>query len=486
MPIAMTLHQFFTILRARKGLAISIVAASVVIAALLSVLLPKQFTARASVVVDVKSADPIVGTMSAAMMAPSYMATQVDIMESDRVALRVVRSLRMTDSDNMRSQWQKDTDAQGQFEVWIAHLLQKKLDVKPARESNVIHVSFSAVEPKFAAAVANAFVQAYLDTTLDLRVDMARKYSGFFDEHSKKLREDVESSVAKLSLMQRERGIFSTEERLDVETARMNELSTQLVAMQSTSADSKSRQVAAMASADTLQDVITNPVVASLRGDLARQESKLQELRSRYGEAYPQVVELTANVNTLRSKLEQETQRLSSSIGVTNVINVSRESQIKAALEAQRIKVLKMKQERDEIGVLQRDAELAQRAYDGVMGRLTQMSMESQSTQTNASVLMQASEPAKPSFPKLAFNLPIGAVLGLLLGIAAVLVREAADRRVRSAEDVARELRLPVLGTMVGTPTRWWRRRARSPMTVLIFRRFSGQTPDPTAAAAAS
>lgn len=477
----MTLRQFLTILRARRWLALSIVGACMTIATALSVLLPKQYTASASVVIDIKSADPIAGTTSVALTAPSYMATQVDIMESDRVALRVVRALRITDSERMRAQWQEETQSQGQFEVWIAHLLQKKLDVKPARESNVIHVSFSAVDPKFAAAVANAFVQAYLDTTIDLRVDAARKYSAFFDERSKKLREDLEHAQNRLSTVQKERGILATDERIDVETSRMNELSTQLVAMQSASADSKSRQVAAVAAADTLQDVISNPVVANLRADLARSDAKLQELHARYGDAHPQVIDLRTNVNALRAKLEQETQRLSTSVGVTNVINVARESQIRASLDAQRTKVLKLKEQRDEISVLQRDAEAAQRAYDGVMGRLTQTSLESLSTQTNASVLMQASEPSKASFPKLSFNLVIGLFAGVLLAVAAVIARESIDRKVRSVEDVARDLRLPVLGTLSGAkPANWWR-RSRAPLTVRIFRRFAVKT-NPAAA----
>lgn len=470
----MSLTQFLTVLRARKWLAASLFAAGIAVAALISLVLPRQYTASASVVIDIKSADPIAGTVSPAMTVPSYMATQVDIMESDRVALRVVRALRMTESDAMRTQWMKDTQGQGPLDVWIAHLLLRKLDVKPARESNVIHVSFSAVEPKFAAAVANAFVQAYLDTTLDLRVDAARKYSSFFDERGKKLREEVERTQARLSEFQKSSGILATDERIDVETARMNELSSQLVAMQSASADSRSRQVAAMQAADTLQDVITNPVVASLRADIARQDAKLQELNARLGEQHPAVIEQRANLAALRAKLEQETLRLSTSVSVNYVINASRESQVKQALDAQRTKVLKMKEERDELAVLQRDAEIAQRAYDGVMGRLTQMSLESQSTQTNASVLMTATEPSRHSFPKLGFNLVIGAFVGALLAVAAVLGREAADRRVRSIEDVARELHLPVLGSLVGTPpSRWWKRSKALPLTVRVMRRIT-------------
>ena len=115
-----------------------------------------------------------------------------------------------------------------------------------------------------------------------------------------------------------------------------------------------------------------------------------------------------------------------------------------------------MKAKRDEAAVLLRDVEHAQRAYDGVMARLTQMSLESQITQTNASVLAPAVEPSRHSSPKLSFNLAIGALVGVLLGIAGALLRESTDRRIRTLEDVARDVGLPVLGTMIGRTQRGW------------------------------
>ncbi len=445
----MTSTQFLRILRARWLLAVSLLVLALGVATALSLWLPKQYTARASVVIDVKTSDPIAGAISASVLAPSYMATQVDIMESERVALRVVRSLKMAESPDMRSQWQRDTAAQGNFESWLAQLLLRKLEVKPARESNVIEVHFTSVEPRFAATIANAFVQAYLDTVLDLRVDPARRYAAFFDERAKQLREDMEKAQTRLSTFQNTHGILAADERLDVETVRMNELSSQLIGLQTASADGRSRQVAAYTSADTLQDVIANPVVAGLRADLVRQETRLQELGSRLGDSHPSVVELGTNIGTLRSKLEQETRRLSASVTVNSIISESRESQVRNSLEAQRSKLMLMKRERDQLGALQRDTELAQKAYEGVVARQTQTLLESQTTQTNASVLLLATEPSRASSPLLVLNLMIGALAGALLAVAAVLMREAADRRVRSVEDVLRELRLPVLGTLL-------------------------------------
>jgi polysaccharide biosynthesis transport protein len=445
----MSFTQLLTVLRARWLLALSLFALSLGVALALSLLLPQQFTATASVVVDVKTADPIAGALSAAVLAPSYMATQVDIMQSDRVAARVVRNLKLSESGEMRRQWDEDTGSRGNFEVWLGQLLSRKLDVKPARESNVIEVHFTSVDARFAAAVTNAFVQAYLDTTLDLRVDPARRYSSFFDERAKRLREDLERAQARLSALQNRKGIMATDERLDVDNARLNELSTQLVMLQAASADARSRQVAADTAAETFSDVFNNPVVAGLRADVARLEARQKELSARVGDNHPALIELRANLAELRARMEQETRRLSASVGVSSIVTEARESQLRQALEAQRGKVLRMKSERDEIAVMQRDVEQAQRAYDGVVARLTQASLESLSTQTNASLLMAATEPTRASFPRLPLNLVIGAFVGVLLALAAVLARETADRRLRSVEDVQRDLLLPVLGSLM-------------------------------------
>jgi hypothetical protein len=121
---------------------------------------------------------------------------------------------------------------------------------------------------------------------------------------------------------------------------------------------------------------------------------------------------------------------------------------VRAALEAQRSKVLKLKDQRDESQVLQRDLEAAQRAYDAVGARLTQTSLESQNNQTNISVLTRASVPARHSSPRLLLNMLVAVFLGGMLAVGIALLRELIDRRVRSPEDLVRTIGLPVIGSI--------------------------------------
>jgi len=440
----MSFAQFLAILRARWWVALAIMLLSVVTALGVSLLLPKQYTATASVVVDMKP-DPVAAVMYQGMLGSAYMATQVDVLESDRVAQRVVKNLRLAENPQVRSQWQQATGGQGSIEQWLSETFKASMTVKPSRESNVINVSYRSQDPRFAAALANAFVQAYVDTTLELRVDPAKQYSTFFDVRAKELRESLERAQSRLSEFQREKGIIANDERFDVENYRLNELSSQLVAAQGMAAEASSRHANA---GDRMQEVLNNPLIASLKVDLSRSEAKLKELTSRLGESHPQVVEARANINELRSRIGAETERVLGSVGITNNVNRSREAQIRAELEQQRQKVLKMKALRDEGAVLVRDVENAQRAYDAVLQRLNQTSLESQTTQSNVYVLTQATPPTAASSPKVGLNTMLALLVGTLLGLAATLVLEMMDRRLRVREDVMANLGLPLLGTL--------------------------------------
>ena len=106
------------------------------------------------------------------------MATQIDIINSDRVAQRVVKLLRMDESPAIREQWIEATEGEGDLVVWLAELLKKKLNVKPSRDSNVINIEFSGADQSFAAVVANTFAQAYIDINLELKVEPARQHCG--------------------------------------------------------------------------------------------------------------------------------------------------------------------------------------------------------------------------------------------------------------------------------------------------------------------
>ena len=477
----MSLGQCLAILRARWRGALLVFMLTVVANITVSLLLPKQYTATASVVVDFKP-DPVTAMIYGGLPPPGLMGTQVEILQSERVARRVLRNLKLADSPQVREQWLQATSGVGNIETWLLDAFQKRLEVKPSREAGVVSVSYKAPDPNFAAGVANAFVQAYLETSLALRVDPAKQYSAFFDTRAKEARETLEKAQTKLSAFQKANGIVATDERFDVETTRLNELSSQAVMLQALASESGSRQAQARgASADKMQEVLNNPLIGNLSAEVSRAEARLQELNARLGTEHPQVQEAKANIASLRARLEAETQRVVGGVGVSNSIARQRGAEIRVALEAQRAQVLRMKAVRDEGLVLVRDVESAQRAFDAVVARFNQSTLESQTTQSNVALLTSAEPPLEPSSPKILLNALLAVALGGLLAVGGALLLELMNRRVRGAQDVSATLGLPLLGMLVPTQSgRFWRSRDDS---TLAQRRMVGLTRAPNQSA---
>jgi len=380
------------------------------------------------------------------------MATQVEVIQSDRVSQQVVRLLKLNESAQMREQWREATQGQGNFESWEGNSLRGGLEVKPSRESSVITISYKAPDPKFATALANAYAQTYLDVSLELRVDPAKQYGKFFEERGAQLREKLEQARAKLTEFQRDKGIVGSDERLDVETSRLDQLSSQLVALQGVAADSAGHAAQARARPGEIPEVTGNPLISNLKIDLSRQEAHLKELSERLGDSNPAITELKANIDETRSRLNTETARIGSGTSISNTINDARLAELKASIDAQRVKVLHLKEARDELAVLAADVDAAQRAYDGVSTRANATELESRTTQTNLYLLSPATEPLKPSSPRTTLNMLLALFVGTLLAVGVAMLIELFDRRVRSASDVTQIADIPLLGVLARKP----------------------------------
>ena len=222
-----------------------------------------------------------------------------------------------------------------------------------------------------------------------------------------------------------------------------------MVALQAQASDASIRQTQAQSpNADKMGEVLNNPVISSLKADLARSEVRLQEMSARFGDSHPSMLETRASIAEIRARIEAETRRIVGSVGVNNTISRQREGELRAALEAQRNKVLKLKAMRDEGLMLAREAENVQRLYEQVTARTNQSSLESQSNQTNISLLSEARAPNDASSPRVLLNTVLGSIIGLVLAVVAALGFESVDRRLRLPSDIVDALALPIIGSI--------------------------------------
>jgi chain length determinant protein EpsF len=436
----MNLRQYFFMFRVRWRLALGIMLATVAVAVPVILTLPKQYTASTSLGVETKSPDPI--TM---MLMPTNLASQEEIIRSERVTRKVIETLGLDADPELRELWQKQ-GAQGRYEDWLAEGLQRRLTVVPSRRGdNIITIQYRSASPAEAATVANAFARHYAQAAIEMKVEPARQYARYFGEQNKRLRAELEAAQARLSAFQRDKGIGIRDENLNAETERLASLAAQLTAAQSEGVDAKSKL---RAGGDALPEVMQNAVIQGLRGDILRMEAKLRDAAANLGANHPQYRAMQAELGELKARLEAETRHVVRSVSAARTLSGDKEKELKAALEAQRKKLLAMRADRDQLAVLERDVDAAKQAYETAERRFTQTHLESQATQSNVFVIRPAIEPLAPSFPKVRLYIVASILFGALLGIATAHALETLDRRVRCVEDLVALARLPVLSVI--------------------------------------
>jgi polysaccharide biosynthesis transport protein len=444
----MSFSEFLSVIAARWKLTALLALAVVAAGIWLAQVVPHRYVASASMLIEMgKAADPIGRGGLIGLEQKAYMATQVQVLGSERVARAVGKSLSPEHTAAFRQTW-AETGHRGDFDAWLASELLRNVSILPSRESNVVAVRFRAESPHVAASVANAFIAQYMATAVDLRVQSAQQYLGFFQQQAEDHRLTLEKARAALTRFNQSRGILGADDRQDVESARLAELSREITVLEAQLAESAGRDAQARTRAAQMREVTTDPVIIAMRTDLQRSRTALSEAQQALGENHPRIVELRQSINDQVDRLERETARVTAGLGVERNVLTQRLAAARSAMREQRDRVAQLSEARSEASVLIADVESAQRAYDSVINGLQQIRLESQATQGNATLLEEAVPPLRQSMPNLPLILAVAAFLGTLLGILAGLVRELFDRRIRTDVQLATLAGQPLLCTV--------------------------------------
>ena len=441
----MSLQQFLLILRARRLALLGVWGTVVVTALVVSLLLPKQYTAEAVIAIDTVKLDPISNLPMSGQLIPGYLATQVDILTSHETALKVVDMLHLDQYAEAKEQFADATGGKGSLRDWLADNLLKNLDVKPSRESNAITLSYTSPDPAFSSALANNFVEAYKQVIIDIRTSSAQQNNLFFRKQIDELQKKLEQAQGALSAYQQQEGIVATDERMDIETQRLAEISSQLVAAQTQSIDANSRSQNQQGVAP---DVLNNPLIQQQKSMVAQLEGKFRQIAAKEGPNHPQYQQAQAELGAARAQLANLIKQYTAGLSSSAENAEQRLAKLQQAQAEQKRRVLQLKEQRARLDILQRGVDNAQRIYDLAMQKLAESAMESNSDATNVAVLKAAPEPTKHSSPKLLINLILALFLGGLLGTGFALLLELQDRRIRSAADLEQLLKLPVLADL--------------------------------------
>ena len=454
----MGIAQLLGILWARKWVALVALAVTVVTALSIGLLLPPHYEATATMIVDVSEPDPVTGEHVGSPLVRSHQRTQTELVRSDRVALDVVNRLRLTAAPDYQAAYaERGKDKQGDIAAWIASRIKEDVDARFAEGSNIMAITFRAPTARSAALMANTYMEAYLDATLDMKVAPARRNAEWFEVQLQGLRKDLADAQAKLAAYRQENGIIGNLEQVDTETARLQSMSDQVIQVKGEliAAESLQRQLESGkgSAADAL---VEDANLQKLRSDLATVQASIAQARGTMGANHPAVVALNAQKATLEGQIATQVRNARASIASRVQALRGRAEALQAAYDAQERDLLAHQKQRDMLATLQKEVEVKQTQLAAAVSRASSLNLQGKIAFVNAVPLDEARAPDNKAFPNVPLIGALAVVLGGILGMALAILREIFDRRVRTLEDLEFATGAKAIASLVPA-----RRRAR-------------------------
>ncbi len=440
----MNLNQVLLIIKARyKAFLITFLLVFGIVT-VVTFLLPKSYTANSSVVLNYKGVDPVTGFAIPSQLMTSYMTTQMGVITSHRVALKVVDKLNITESPSIKQGFMAQTGGVGDIRDWAADSLMRSLSVQPSKQSNIIDIEYTSKDAQFSKVMADAFANVYIETNIELANQPSKQASLFLYEQKQLLRDQLLQAQTKLAQYQQENGITSAVENADLENSKLNDLSAQLSMAQAQTIEAENRNRVASNSASS-PDILSNPLIQNIKMQISQANTKLADLEKRYSGNHPTYQAAQAELANLKAELRDEVVRVQSSVNSTAGIFKKREEELKQALAAQKAKLLTLNRGRDQLSVLQKEVASAQLAYENISGRISQTDLEGRTNQSDVMILNPAVLPSSPSSPKVFMNIFFGFFASLFLGLLVVFLKESFNRKIRCIKDLEDAIELPMV-----------------------------------------
>ena len=153
----------------------------------------------------------------------------------------------------------------------LISIVKSGADVSGGNKTNLVRVTFRSTDPGFAAEVANALVDAYIELGLDSQANRSQQTTEWLSRRIDSLKINLDEAQDRLQK-------FLLEEDM-------------------------------LGSTQTSQ--ITNSELQSLNANYLQARARLSDLAKRYGSRHPKITEARAEVNTAKARLDNKSKTIS-------------------------------------------------------------------------------------------------------------------------------------------------------------------------------
>jgi capsular exopolysaccharide synthesis family protein len=327
----------------------------------------------------------------------------------------------------------------------------KNLKVTAESGTRLIKVQFFSPDPKISADVPNRLVNDYVERDFQMRYAATKQASDWLAGQLAALKNQVEISQERMVAYEKVAGILGTDESHNIVMTHLEDLSKQLT-------DAESNRILAQAVWHLAQagnpelvsglvgnsSTMTSPstmtmtltVIQNLRSQDAQLKAEYAQASSKYGPAYPRLIQMQNQMKDLDTSIKAQVDNLAARAGNDYQAAQQTENDLRASFEQAKEEANRMNDSAVQYTIMKHEAESNRELYDGLSKKFQEAGVLANLRSSNILLWDPAMPPDRPARPIVPLNLAVGLFGGLLLGVGAACFREEFDQTIDTIDQV--------------------------------------------------
>ncbi len=447
--------DYWRVIRVRFGVVVLAFLLVLLTTGITTYFMPRQF--RSTVSMELKSENEnmkVFDINRTGGLDPRFAPTQFEIMQRKEVLYPVIDKLKLVErfGEDYGTKISKDQ----------AYLrLRNLLGLKQVRNTEVLDLSVTYTDPKFAADMVNAVADSYQAKKREAKQDLTSSSLTQLQSQLEAQRAKVGELTARLADMRRKdptiqdnesdrnlggedprkAAVASKEEELNKSNTSLAALNSQLAQVEKLKGDELMRAIPLL----EINDPIVQKIFPLYQETVATEAAML---KSGLGPQHPKVQSLRAQKEVYVRQLADQIGSVRGSLVIKrNIVQNTNES-VRKQLETLRDEQRNLRSGSNEYNEVKEDLIRARQVLTTAEQKYSSETIERNMPQVPA-VIWEKAEPASfPSSPKVVLNMVLGTVVGLIVGIGLAFLIEYLDTSIKTMEDVESLLGVPVLAVV--------------------------------------
>jgi polysaccharide biosynthesis transport protein len=493
----LTISGLILILKRRRTVLIMSTCVCVFLAALLCVFMTRKYEATARIQVaressgdldlsEVKSRD---NSSADALEDNITLQTQANILQSDTLALRVIRNLKLEDTKDFRQRFSPVGWVLGLFSpsapkdppnaslddapnrrARALQIFEHHLKVKPVPGTRIIEITYQSSNPQVSAAVVNQLTQDLVDFTFQARNEAMNQGSKWLWGQVDDLKKQAEDAQAKVIELQRDAGVYSlgasdnsgkeisysaTLDRLQQATESLSQATANRIVkggiyQMVKNGDPETVAGLTGSSLAGASQSVNNAfsLLQNLRSQQATLQTQLAADTSKYGSANPKLEDEKASLAAITATINQEIKRIGDRAGNDYKAAQIMENNMMSDYRNQRTAADQLNNKAIEYSIAKQEATDSRNLYETLLQHLKEVGVMEGLRTSNVTVVDPGRAPSKPVKPNVPVYMAASLFGGLFLGSLAAFFMESIDDRVQSMEIIEEKLHTPLLAVI--------------------------------------